>query len=78
MVTNRITYGSAIEKIEDGAQVEFPPILPFLELELGYVRDQFLVRTFSVEVSCQYIFSDVLRLGLNIYTKINFEGGVSS
>ena len=62
-VTDYVAYDSAIEKIKNGAQVEFSRILSAVELELGYIRNPFLVRTFGMKVSCQDIFSDVLRLG---------------
>ena len=62
-VTDYITYDSAIEKVENGAQVELSRILPVVELKLGYVRNPFLVRTFGMKVSCQYIFGlDALRV----------------
>ena len=69
-VTDYITYDSAIEKVENGAQVELSRILPVVELKLGYVRNPFLVRTFGMKVSCQYIFRDVLWLGCIARTAI--------
>ena len=62
-VTNHIAHDTAVEKVEYRTQIEFLRLLPFAVLELGHIRNPFLIRTFRMEVSCQYVFCCVLWTG---------------